>query len=165
MVTEKWGAQPHYSGTVTRLGDDGFGAWWWGPKGRPIRRGDEIRFVSGTDALFLTPPAAWWAATWWIDDPEIDLYVNIGTPAIIEPHRVVSTDLDLDVVRTMDGSTAVLDEDEFEEHQRRYGYPSDVVAAAEAACAETLDLVRRAEPPFDAATPRRWIDVARGVSR
>jgi hypothetical protein len=41
LVTAKWGAQPHDAGTVQRLGDDRFGAWWWGPKGRPIRRGDE----------------------------------------------------------------------------------------------------------------------------
>jgi protein associated with RNAse G/E len=164
LATEKWGAQPHYSGTVSRLGEDGFGTWWWGPKGRPITRGDELRFVSETDALFLAPATTWWMATWWIDHDEVDVYVNIGTPVVFEDDRIVSTDLDLDVVRFHDGRCLQLDRDEFEEHQVRYGYPPDVIAAAEAACAETLELVRRAEPPFDADTPRRWVDLARRSS-
>lgn len=34
-------------------------------------------------------------------------------------------DLDLDVVRRFDGSAEILDEDEFAEHQVRYGYPPE----------------------------------------
>ncbi len=37
-------------------------------------------------------------------------------------------DLDLDVCRRWDGEVVVLDEDEFADHQVRYGYPPEVIA-------------------------------------
>jgi protein associated with RNAse G/E len=36
-----------------------------------------------------------------------------------------------DVIRRFDGSAEILDEDEFPEHQVRYGYPPEVISQAE----------------------------------
>jgi uncharacterized protein len=47
-------------------------------------------------------------------------------------------DLDLDVVRRFDGSAEILDEDEFAEHQARYGYPPEVTGHAERAASARL---------------------------
>ena len=156
FATEKWGGIPHYRGEVEPLGEDEFGMWLWGAKGRTILRGNEPAFVAATDTVFLVPRDAWWSSTWWLEHPEVELYVNIGTVAVVEPDRIVSTDLDLDVIRLLDGTCDVLDRDEFEEHQVRYGYPQEVIDAAEAATAEVVDLVTRAAPPFDHATAKRW---------
>ena len=49
--------------------------------------------------------------------------------------QVEMVDLDLDVVRGFDGSAQILDEDEFAEHQVRYGYPPEVTGHAERAAA------------------------------
>ena len=157
FATEKWGGIPHYRGTVDLLGEDEYGAWWWGPKGRTIYRGDEPLFVAQHDVVFLTPPEAWWSATWWWGHPEVELYVNIGTAAIIEADRVVSTDLDLDVIRLVDGSCEIIDQDEFEEHQVRYGYPDEVIARTQATADEVLDLMRRRVAPFDDVAARAWV--------
>lgn len=59
FATEKWGGIPHYRGSVARLGDDEFGSWWWGEKGRTIFRGDTPLFVAEQPVLFLTPPDRW----------------------------------------------------------------------------------------------------------
>ena len=40
-------------------------------------------------------------------------------------------DLDLDVSRTRSGAIVLHDEHEFAEHQLKYGYPAEVIAAAE----------------------------------
>ena len=156
FATEKWGGIPHYRGTVELAGEDEFGAWWWGARGRPIYRGEQQLFVAEQDVVFLVPRDAWWSATWWFDHPEVELYVNIGTVAVVEEARVVSTDLDLDVIRWNDGRCEIVDRDEFEAHQVAYGYPPDVIAVADATATEVLDRMRRDEPPFDGAAARAW---------
>lgn len=163
-ASEKWGARPHYRGEVRRLGDDEHGTWWWGPQGRSIFRGDVELFATKEDVLFLVPPDAWWTVAWWVGHPEVELYVNIGTPIVEESERIVSTDLDLDVIRRVDGTVHVLDRDEFEEHQVRYGYPADVIEKVEAVTEEVRAMVERGGPPFDAATPAGWVERARARS-
>ena len=161
FATEKWGGIPHYRGDVSLIAEDRFGGWWWGPKGRTIFRGEEPLFVAEHDVIFLIPTTTWWSATWWLGHAEVELYVNIGTAAVVEDDRVWSTDLDLDVIRRVDGTCEIIDRDEFEEHQVRYGYPQDVIDAAEAAATEVLDLMCRRVAPFDEVTARTWVDEAR----
>jgi uncharacterized protein len=67
-------------------------------------------------------------------------------------------DLDLDVVRRRPGREVVLvDEDEFAEHQIRYGYPADVISAAERTAAWLEDTIRSDAEPFATAF-RPWLD-------
>jgi uncharacterized protein len=75
----------------------------------------------------------------------------------------VAVDLDLDVVRTHDGDVAVVDRDEFELHQVRYGYPQDLIDRTEAATADAFERVRRNEPPFDGAAAGGWAAKARDL--
>jgi protein associated with RNAse G/E len=161
LIAEKWGGRPHYRGPVHPLGDDEHGTWLWGPAGRTIHKGPGVSFVTEQDALILVAPGAWWQPAWWIGHPHLDLYVNINTPAQRDGDGIVTVDLDLDVVRWVDGRVEVLDRDEFEDHQARYGYPPGIVAAAEAATAEAHDLVARRRPPFDGEAARRWVARAR----
>lgn len=160
-ASEKWGREPHYRGSMFVLGEDELGLWLWGPSGRTIYRGAEPLFVTEYDVITVVPPGAWWAPAWWLGHPELDLYVNINTPAEIGEDRIVYTDLDLDVIRLVDGSCEIVDQDEFEVHQRRYGYPEEVVAATEQAAAEALQLVSERVPPFDGTAATRWTHRAR----
>jgi uncharacterized protein len=162
LATEKWGGLPHYRGVVTHLGDDEHGGWWWGPKGRTILRGDEPIFEAQQDVVFLVVPGAWWSATWWLGHPEVELYVNIGTPFVHEADRLVSTDLDLDVLRFCDGRVETVDQDEFAEHQVRYGYPADVIETVERTAQEVHAAMERGEPPFDGVAARAWASRAPG---
>jgi hypothetical protein len=119
-------------------------------------------FVTKEDALMLTPPDAWWAPSWWIGHAEVEVYVNINTPAVIDGERIVYVDLDLDVIGFLDGRVEVVDQDEFAIHQLQYGYPPDVIARAEQAAAEAFDLVTGKVPPFDGAAARAWAKKAAG---
>ena len=58
-------------------------------------------------------------------------------------------DLDLDVEVHEDGHPELVDEDEFADHQLRYAYPPEVIAAAEASARIALDLATAAAFPFD----------------
>jgi protein associated with RNAse G/E len=161
-VIEKWGGHEHYRGDVSLLGEDEHGAWLWGPKGRTIRRDGAPVFETRQDSLFLLPPATWWALSWWPGHEAIELYVNIQSPAVWADGRVTTVDVDLDVIRFLDGRVEVVDRDEFELHQRRYGYPEDLVATTERVTAEAFDLVVANAPPFDGVLAREWIERARG---
>ena len=161
LATEKWGGHPHYRGEMRALGDDEHGTWLWGMAGRTVLRGHDLAFTTQQDVLILVPREAWWHVAWFLGHPEIALYVNINTPADRDGDRIVAIDLDLDVIRWHDSRVEVVDRDEFEVHQVRYGYPPDIVAAAEVATAEAYDLVVRERPPFDGTAARRWVERAR----
>lgn len=162
-ATEKWGGRPHYRGDAFVLGADEHGTWLWGPAGRTIYRGDEPLFVAELDALTVIPDDEWWSIAWWIGHADLELYVNINTPAVWNAGRVIAIDLDLDVARRLDGAVVELDRDEFEVHQKLYGYPANIVEATEAATARALERTRRNVAPFDGEAAQRWIDVARAL--
>ena len=65
-------------------------------------------------------------------------------------------DLDLDVVRhRVSGAAQLLDEDEFEEHQRRYAYPAAVIDRTRAAARWLMEAVTDREPFMSAY--RHWL--------
>jgi uncharacterized protein len=82
------------------------------------------------------------------DHPIHAVYVNIGSPPRWADGRVRQVDLDLDVVRGLDGSVQVLDEDEFVMHRAQLGYPAALVDGARAAADHAVDLLRRGVEPF-----------------
>lgn len=75
-------------------------------------------------------------------------YCNITTPPTYDGQQIGYVDLDLDVTVRSNGQIELLDEDEFEEHQRRYGYPQDVIARAEAAAQEVISMAETKAFPF-----------------
>jgi uncharacterized protein len=161
FASEKWGGIPHYRGEMRRLGHDEHGAWWWGDAGRTIFRGDEALFTTNEDVLICVPDGAWWSAAWWVGHPEVSLYVNINTPVVYEPDRFVVVDLDLDVVRLVDGTASIVDQDEFAEHQVRYGYPPDVIAETLRVTDDVLAAVEAGQAPFTGGVAESWIERAR----
>ena len=62
---------------------------------------------------------------------------------------VHAIDLDLDVIRRWDGQVELLDEDEFETHQRLYQYPAEVITEARTTAATLLAMVANRDEPFD----------------
>ena len=70
-------------------------------------------------------------------------------------------DLDLDVVRLRPDSRVVVDDqDEFAEHQVRYGYPPDVISQAEQAAAALVAMVSARVEPFGTVS-EAWLDKVR----
>jgi protein associated with RNAse G/E len=64
------------------------------------------------------------------------IYANITLPATLQADVLTWVDLDLDLRVHLDGSLAVLDEDEFVENSARFAYPPAVIAQARAAVDE-----------------------------
>ena len=76
-------------------------------------------------------------------------YCNVTTPPVFDGCQLGYVDLDLDVAVRPGGVIDLLDEDEFEAHQRKYRYPADVVANAEQAARDVAELARGEGFPFN----------------
>ena len=76
-------------------------------------------------------------------------YCNVTTPPTLEGTQLNYVDLDLDVAVRPDGCIDLLDQDEFDLHQRTYGYPTDVIRAAEEAAGQVTRLARQNGFPFN----------------
>ena len=149
VLTRKWPDLPHWEFDAVRLGVDGHGHWVGVPAGTWLSRPDR-GFHAWCDHVVLVPHDAWWVATMYGDDADrpVDVYVDISTPSTWSEGEVRTVDLDLDVIRDPDGTVWIDDEDEFAEHQVSLRYPADVVAAAEASCAEVLRAVTELNGAF-----------------
>ena len=168
----KWGDRPHWQFAGLHLGSDQHGEWLGFPRGTHHHRpGHEFR--SAVDSVTLVPAVGWFAATFQAPGIWCDLYVDIATPGEWDGTVLRAVDLDLDVIRLPEqlppaetlpwetapagpGEVFVDDEDEFAEHQVAYGYPAEVITAAQASCDQVLAAVRAGTAPYD-GTHRRWL--------
>ena len=67
-------------------------------------------------------------------------------------------DMDLDVVRAVDGrGTWIDDRDEWDEHRIAYGYPAEIVTHLEALAIELERKVRDRVAPYDDDTANAWL--------
>ena len=169
----KWGDRPHWRFEGIHLGSDEHGEWLGFPQGTHNRR-PGYEFHSEVDCVTLVPADGWYAATFHAPGIWCDLYIDVTTPGEWHGDVLRAVDLDLDVIRMSatpptstrsapqnlsagPGETFVDDEDEFAEHQVAFGYPAEVVGAAQASCDELVAAVRAGLPPYDGAH-RRWLD-------
>ena len=150
----KWPDLPHYGIEGIELGEDSHGRWVGIPPEHPVFRGDEQLSVARHRAVVCVPHDDWYMAYWPIDHP-VSLYVDIVTPPTWTARGATMVDLDFDVI-VRNGEVLLVDEDEFEEHRVRYGYPDDLTASARRATADILDRIQRREPPFGSDPPVGW---------
>lgn len=87
---------------------------------------------------------------WYADWQPRTHYINIASAATWHDGAIRFIDLDLDVIwRAATGEVILDDEDEFLEHQVRFGYPADLIAQTWRGCDEVRALIARCEYPFD----------------
>ena len=154
----KWDGSRHWQFAMNRLGQDEHGLWLWSPAGSDMQRGNEPMKKSKAINLKLIPDGKWWTAIWsW--QGKADLYVDIITPPSWSGTTVTMVDIDLDVVRWPDGRVELLDEDEFEQHRRKYDYPERLVDTARATAARMAVAVEARHEPFGAVA-EGWMQQA-----
>jgi protein associated with RNAse G/E len=162
LVFTKYDGSLHWHQTMKYLGDDEHGIWLGARAGATAQRGDEPPVRYQAASVQLVPADQWWTAVFNDPPATAEVYCDISTPPRwTSPDEVTMIDLDLDVVRLRrDGRVFVDDEDEFAEHQVRYGYPPEVVNQAEQAAASLLAAVSAGLEPFGSAA-ERWLDKVR----
>lgn len=160
----KYDGTLHWNLRMRRLGEDEHGVWLGLPGGSVMRKGHGPDVPLAVAHVILFPRGAWWTAAFNAAPRETEVYCDITTPPEwVSPDEVTMVDLDLDVVRKRkDGDTRLVDQDEFAEHQVRFGYPADVVAEAETAGQWLLAAVTQGARPFGGER-HRWLDMVDGA--
>jgi hypothetical protein len=127
-----------------------------------VRPGRDVR--SQVDQVGLVPSSELpdderaWLATFHAPAGEVWVYVDMTTPPVWDGSTVRAVDLDLDVIRGLDGDVVVDDEDEFAEHRVAFGYPPEVVVLAEASRDRVRAAVLEEHAPYD-GSHQRWQSV------
>ncbi len=162
----KWGDRPHWEFDGLFLGSDEHGDWiGFPPHTRMSRPGMEVRPVNAQ--VGLVPAGAdadrAWLATFHGPGGNVLTYVDMTSVPVWDGSVIRAVDLDLDVIESLDGTVHLDDEDEFEEHQVLFGYPTDVIALAEATRDAVLRAVSEQRAPFDGSASG-WLGVLDGLT-
>jgi uncharacterized protein len=154
----KFDGSPHRSYPALRLGEDEHGTWL----GVPQDTFTEATFKYEDPYVLLVPQQSWFTAMFNAPPRRTEVYCDIATPAdwpAADHVRLV--DLDLDVRRRrVTRSVELVDEDEFEEHRVRFGYPDEVVAQAWKAAHYLVRALSDGTEPF-AGGYHDWLDLVR----
>ncbi|MER7798240.1 DUF402 domain-containing protein [Microbacterium sp. NPDC096154] len=157
----KWDGSPHWQHECVYLGADEYGDWVGQRIGsRSFRPGRDVTLRS-TSVMMLPHDRQDFVLT-VNDAPQVTrVYIDVAWDAGWGDDGLpTAIDMDLDVVRRLDERGVYIDdEDEWEEHRVRYGYPSRVIEMLEATAHELEARVRAFEAPFDDATADRWLAV------
>ncbi|HET7660453.1 MAG TPA: DUF402 domain-containing protein [Oryzihumus sp.] len=157
----KWDGREHWVAPLGRLGSDDHGVWLGGAAGTVFTRPGVVAYEATGPLVMLVPDGRPWVATFYGDGHRHDsrVYVDMTTPAVWSAggDDVTMVDLDLDVVRRLDGSVYVDDEDEFAAHQVELSYPPEIVRLAERSRDEALAAVRDQRAPFAPAVWEPWL--------
>jgi hypothetical protein len=143
----KWPRRPTSLAVARLLGEDEFGRWlgvaagdrWW-----KADRSPGGVFVA--PLVKLVPGGTFWTACFHPADPAVD--VDIVLPVRWVDGALEEVDLELDVLRSADGTVRVKDRDAFDRVRAAHAMPTDVVAQAEQTCEQVRELVERGAEPF-----------------
>jgi Protein of unknown function (DUF402) len=132
---------------VGPLGEDQFGVWLYAPRGSKW----EAPHAVGTlpfDALALLSPERSWVA-WWVDEPgdrRVEIDVCLAPQSENDGWSYV--DLELDLVRHENGTTEILDRDEFDAACRNGWISLQDAEMSDATTKMMADVLRRGDEPF-----------------
>lgn len=160
--TPHWRHEP-----MVVLGEDQWGTWLGATPATWFEKGTDgdpdadppTSFVARRATVQLINPTNWWTLI-RNDGGRAPWYVDIVTPPSIEDDVVTMVDLDLDVIRRVDGETLIDDEDEFDIHRLSLGYSDRWVDMARATAAQVFLAVEQLDEPFG-STADDWLDQLR----
>jgi uncharacterized protein len=147
VVYRKYDEKLHWHQWMQYLGEDQYGVWLGAPPNSVSQRGEELELHHEQAHVQLFPRDRWFTAIFNDEPRSTEIYVDVTTPVEFSDDQVTMIDLDLDVIRKRDGTVFIDDEDEFTDHQVKYGYPADVIEQARTT-ADWLVTAVASEEPF-----------------
>jgi hypothetical protein len=143
----KWPCRPTVVAVACLLGEDVFGRWLGIARGNPWWAADRSHFgVFEMSFVKVVPGGTFWTACFNPVDPVVD--VDIVLPVRWSDGALEEVDLELDVLRSADGSVRMRDREAFDRVRKTWAMPSDVAAQAEETCERVRALVELGAEPF-----------------
>ncbi len=76
-------------------------------------------------------------------------YCNLASPSIYDGEAIKNIDYDLDVKVFPDGNMLLLDEQEFQKHQKQMDYPEELTELVRDEQARLVEIIKAKEYPFN----------------
>lgn len=134
------------------LGEDEHGRWLGIVKGEPWHLADGSRSGVFLDSFVkVVPDGTSWSACFKPTFPEID--VDIILPVTWRGDVLEEVDLELDILRSVDGVVRVRDRGEFERVRAAWAMPGEVATRALATCEAIRARVAAGAEPFGTVGP------------
>lgn len=151
----KWPRRHTAVATACLLGEDAYGRWLGVTRGSPWWAADRSRrSVFEASFVKVVPSGTFWTACFNAVDPVID--VDVVLPVRWVDDVLEEIDLELDILRSADGSVRVKDREEFDRVREAWAMPSDIAAQAEETCERVRALVELGAEPFG-DVGRAWL--------
>ena len=151
----KWPRRPTSVTMASLLGEDEFGQWLGVAGGDPWWAADRSRSgVFEMSLVKLVPSGTFWTACFYPTDPVVD--VDIVLPVRWLHNALEEVDLELDVLRSADGSVHVRDWEDFNCVREVWAMPNYVAARAEKTCDWVCELLELGVEPFG-DVGRAWL--------
>ena len=151
----KWPRRPTGMAGTYLLGEDIYGHWLGVAAGDPWWMADRSRSgVFVASFVKLVPSGTFWTACFNYADPVVD--VDIVLPVRWVDDVLEEVDLELDILRSAEGSVWVRDQEAFEEVREAWSMPDDVAAQAVTTCEHVRALVEQGAEPFG-EVGRAWL--------
>ncbi len=114
-----------------------------------VVEGDGRKWFTREPAICFYYFDRWYNVISMIRNKGIYYYCNLASPSVYDGESLKNIDYDLDVKLFPDGSHIVLDEDEFELHQKQMEYSQSLIDIVEAEKDRLVERVKTQELPFD----------------
>lgn len=99
-------------------------------------------------AIFILSKKKWFNVIAMLKEKGICYYVNIASPAIYDKGFIKYIDYDLDVKLYEDGSTRLLDVNEYKKHAAEQEYPQEIMEILQRSVEKIYDAINKKEFPF-----------------
>lgn len=156
----------HYRVRARYLGEDEHGVWAGARPGHVVQKGDNESFQGQQTVVWCVPRYNWYLVHYLYGHPNLDIYIDIATPAVWNERGARLIDLDLDVVvwnEGHEGRVELVDEDEFDLHRIELDYPQELVEGARRAGGDVLSRAAAGAAPFSMTTAEPWVEALAGL--
>ncbi|MGM8213738.1 DUF402 domain-containing protein [Virgibacillus sp. W0430] len=131
-----------------------------------IGANDKTSVVESNGRIWQTrePSIFYFHSNYWFNiigmlrDNDIYYYCNIGTPFLMEDQVLKYIDYDLDIKVYPDMTYELVDEDEYEEHKLKMGYPHALDDILYTNIDLLLDWIRQRRGPFRPGFIDKWYE-------
>jgi protein associated with RNAse G/E len=113
-----------------------------------IQEADGKEWISRIPAVSFFIPNCWYNIVALIEESGIQYYCNLASPPDVLGHVITYIDYDLDVMLYPNGTTELLDEDEYEQHKQKYHYSPEVEAKVDEGLKLLLKRIEQGAVPF-----------------
>ena len=113
-----------------------------------VTENDGRKWHTKEPAIFTLSKKEWFNVIAMLKEEGVAFYVNIASPTIFDKGYLKYIDYDLDVKMFADGSTKLLDVNEYKKHAKEQNYPEKIKEILSKSVDHTFELINARSYPF-----------------